>query len=71
MMIGLSSVLLIGLEGCVSRRNTKIIIRPTLDQDYHAMRKGTTYTAPLDGHFITDDYLQDAYDASIEEVKSK
>lgn len=40
-----------------------------LDQDFHSIKKGESYTAPIDGHFISDAYLADSFDASVEELK--
>ena len=68
-MILLLGAHLTALNGCVSRRNTKIILRPMLDHDYHPMPLGSTYTSPVNGHFVSDDYLADAFDASVEEIK--
>lgn len=72
-MIGLSIGCLIACAGCVKSRNTKVIIRPMTDLDYHAMPPGSTYTnsSQFPGHFITDAYLADAYDASVDEMKAK
>lgn len=61
-------IALITLNGCATF-GQKIQINPIQDSDIHTMKKGTIYTAPKDGYFLSQLFFDEVEHAKVNELK--
>lgn len=60
-------IVLTTFSGCAT--GSKIVLNPIEDSDIHPMKKGTTYTSPKDGYFLSQLFFDEVEHAKVNELK--